>query len=522
MSEFEPVPHPPAMAPAPALQGRLPPISLLFLLIGTVRQLLIPLVASAVAAPGIFSLWFLVLGVPAVMAALVRLWTFSYTLQGDELEINQGLFTRTERNIPLHRIQNLDLVENPLHRYFGVAEVRLETASGGKPEAVIRVLTQAQIKALRQHLDAARSTNPEHASTLETGAAEPAPPPPLLTQTPRELAILGLLSNRGMLVVAAALGLLQQTGVFDNPERFEAIGAQLPGFLEGFDPSSFSLVDLGLFAALATVVFIVLTRLLSVVWVLLTLFNFTLRHRGDDFSTSYGLFTRVTATLPRRRLQLLSLFRPFLARPWELASVKVETAGGGGSNERQGPGAARLWLAPLVAEGKAQALVREAMSGIEPESVEWRPLAPRAAARVTRRNAMATFVLGLAVTALVESLWGLLFLPLVALVGWVSLRSVRRSAWGFAHGVNGDRRAIFFRSGPFDQRESLVPLGKIQCVSLQQSPFDRRWGMATLRVDTAGASAGGHRVEVPYLDADMARGLARELADAAAETTFLW
>ncbi|MEM1181389.1 MAG: PH domain-containing protein, partial [Acidobacteriota bacterium] len=112
-------------AGGPTLHGRLPPISLFFLLLGTVRQLVIPLVASAVAAPGVFSTWIFLLIVPAVLASLVRLWTFSFTLEGDELEIRHGLFTRTERNIPLQRIQNLDLVENPLHRFFGVAEVRL-------------------------------------------------------------------------------------------------------------------------------------------------------------------------------------------------------------------------------------------------------------------------------------------------------------------------------------------------------------------------------------------------------------
>ncbi|MEO1370456.1 MAG: PH domain-containing protein, partial [Acidobacteriota bacterium] len=166
-------------------------------------------------------------------------------------------------------------------------------------------------------------------------------------------------------------------------------------------------------------------------------------------------------------------------------------------------------------------LVREAMPGIEPDTVDWRPLDPRAPKRVARRNVLLTFLVGLAVTFFSPG-WGWVFLPLVALAGWIGLRSVRRCAWGFDRGPDGERRAIFFRSGPFDQRESLVPLGKIQCVSLTQTPFDRRWRMATLRVDTAGASAGGHRVEVPYLELGLARELADDLAAGAADTTFLW
>ncbi|MEM1179961.1 MAG: PH domain-containing protein, partial [Acidobacteriota bacterium] len=355
--------------------------------------------------------------------------------------------------------------------------------------------------------------------------------PPLLQQSPKDLAILGLLSNRGLLVVAAAAGVLQQTGFFDDPRRYAWLGTWLPdvlpdvlpNLLETFDPTaaSFDLARAAIFGAVAVAGFVVFTRLLSVGWVLMTLFGFTLRRRGKDFSTAYGLFTRVTATLPLRRLQLLHVERPFLARRWGFHSVRVETAGGGASNDRQGPGAARLWLAPLVASELAGDLVREAMPGIDPAGVDWRPLAPRAAGRVARRNAVLTVLIGLAV-ALVSPLWSLLFLPLAGLAAWIGRRSVRRSAWGFDSGLDGDRRAIFFRSGSFDQQESLVPIGKIQCVALAQTPFDRRWRMATLRVDTAGASAAGHRVEIPYLDVEIARGLADELADGVAETTFLW
>ncbi|MEO1086390.1 MAG: PH domain-containing protein, partial [Acidobacteriota bacterium] len=278
----------------PTLHGRLPPVSLLFLILGTVRQLIIPLVASAVAAPGVFSIWLFVLVVPAVLAALVRLWTFNYTLEGDELQIRQGFLTRTERNIPLQRIQNLDLVENLLHRYFGVAEVRLETASGGKPEAVIKVLTHGQISALRHYLDLSRDGGaapaaqvdgaaPAESSTAADGAAAAAraQKPPLLTQSPKDLAILGLLSNRGMLVVAAAAGLLQQTGIFDDPTRYAWFGSWLPQVLpevlpdgvNGFDPTAWT-IGLGrviLLSLFAIVAFLVATRLLSVAWMLFTL-----------------------------------------------------------------------------------------------------------------------------------------------------------------------------------------------------------------------------------------------------------
>ena len=59
---------------------------------------------------------------------------------------------------------------------------------------------------------------------------------------------------------------------------------------------------------------------------------------------------------------------------------------------------------------------------------------------------------------------------------------------------------MLFRSGVFARATSAVKFEKIQSVSLSESFFDRRWSMATLQVDTAGAGPAGHRISVPYLE----------------------
>ena len=58
--------------------------------------------------------------------------------------------------MPVDRIQNVDLVQNPLHRMLRVAEVRVETASGTEPEATLRVLSMADVAKLRSEIFARR------------------------------------------------------------------------------------------------------------------------------------------------------------------------------------------------------------------------------------------------------------------------------------------------------------------------------------------------------------------------------
>jgi hypothetical protein len=46
--------------------------------------------------------------------------------------------------------------------------------------------------------------------------------------------------------------------------------------------------------------------------------------------------------------------------------------------------------------------------------------------------------------------------------------------------------------------------------------------MASVRVDTAGAGDGSHRVDIPYLPVEKAAELFGELGTAAARTAFRW
>ena len=75
---------------------------------------------------------------------------------------------------------------------------------------------------------------------------------------------------------------------------------------------------------------------------------------------------------------------------------------------------------------------------------------------------------------------------------------------------------LCFRSGMVTRQVTLVRTGRIQVVSLERSPFDRRWGMAGVRVDTAGAASRGHRVTIRCLASGVAESLYARLRHAAA------
>ena len=114
---------------------RLHPLSVVFGMSGAIRALILPGLAVVILARGEESdIWLMVLFGPAVVYAVVRYLTVRYELHENEIVIRQGLFFRSVRHIPYHRIQNLKLVQNVFHRVLGDVEPRIEPAGGAAAE----------------------------------------------------------------------------------------------------------------------------------------------------------------------------------------------------------------------------------------------------------------------------------------------------------------------------------------------------------------------------------------------------
>jgi putative membrane protein len=70
--------------------------------------------------------------------AIVQLYRFTLTRQGDEMRTMRGLLTRVHGTIPLSRVQLVTVRQAPLMRLFGRVEVRVQTAGGDKDASPAR------------------------------------------------------------------------------------------------------------------------------------------------------------------------------------------------------------------------------------------------------------------------------------------------------------------------------------------------------------------------------------------------
>lgn len=488
---------------------KLHPISWIFVAIHHIKQFVFAVIAAVIVGSnrdaGLW--WPLWVVVPLVAAAIWHQWVFRYGFSGRGLVIHEGLFFRTVRTVDYERIENVDTQRTLLHRLFGVAEVRVETSRGGKPEALIRVLSVADVAAMRERIFARRGAGGTAAGDADSHAAPEQET--LLELPPGELVRYGLIDNRGMLVVAAVLGVLAQSGYFDNmqergpPPWLRALPWESLAALLALHP-----VALPLFVLAAL---IVTTRVLSVILALVKLYGFRLTRTGEDLHTRYGLLTRMSLTLRRRRIQAAHQTATLLHRLFKRVSLRVDLAGGAGPGSgEESPGQRpqrELWLAPLCAPEDAARLVRAALPQVRLDGLEWHALAPHARRRIFRAlTAMWLVAAPVPAVSVLDGWWPLavVLAPLPLFFAHATLY-VRHTGWAL------HEEFFALKRGWLTRRLSVTPRNRIQSVRLSASPFDRRHGMASIEVDNAGAAAVSHRLVLRYLPRDDAERLAHAL-----------
>jgi putative membrane protein len=264
---------------------------------------------------------------------------------------------------------------------------------------------------------------------------------------------------------------------------------------------------------LAFAAFVLVIRVLSMCWSLIRLWGFRLDRRGDDLSAGFGLFTRVMATIPIRRIQTVTVRESPLHRLFDTASIRVDSAG---SDVGEGGAGKRESLAPIIRRVDLAHVLAEVLPDVDIAHAAWSPVDPGGFRRALKVSLAFAVFFTMPFTLMLEW-WSLAWFGM--LVIWAVVHSklyVSHLRWAI-----GDQ-AVLFRSGYLWRELTVARFNKIQAVTLSESPFDRRARMASVRVDTAGAGDASHRVDIPYLARRVADELYCRLAGEAARTAFRW
>jgi len=502
-------------------ERRLHPASLIFRIARHARGLLLPAAAVYFFSRGeAWQVWAAVAFVPIVLLDVFRYLTLRWRYEADELVVKEGWIFRTERHVPYARIQNVDLKQNVLHRAFSVAEVTIETAGGMEAEVSLAVVSLASYEELRERAFTGRaSARPAQGTARAPGAGDVAapalsgspsvssPPEPILELSALDILLLGIHPGRGLALLAIAWGFAAEFGFLEDISESAERATTGPTANDAWMTTGAVFVTFALIAGIV---------LLSLAASFVEFWNYRLESDGDAFRVRRGLLTREVQTIPRGRIQVVSVERPWFLALLGRARVEVRTAGGVSAGGR-GRGSSGRHFAPIVSADRVPELLARIRPGLDVGAASWRPLG-RTAPRRFVISALIS-VLPFAALAVVFFEWygaGIaLVLTVLAVIS--ALRRARHAA--FARETWG----LCVREGAFTIQEHATFTDKIQSIALLESPFDRRHRHATLRIDTAGALArSGVDVAIHYMPRGEAEALREELVGAAARARFRW
>lgn len=106
----------------------------------------VPLVFGSLVLAALENGWFLVLtvaiflglcciGLIAILAMHLRYDTMWYVFSDRSMRLRRGIWVIRESTITFENIQNVKVMQGPLQRWFGIADVVVETAGGGGSHA---------------------------------------------------------------------------------------------------------------------------------------------------------------------------------------------------------------------------------------------------------------------------------------------------------------------------------------------------------------------------------------------------
>lgn len=508
-------PQPPPIPAPPAQEHRLHPWSWLFVALQYLKQFILPLLLLLFARRGdsqaLWPLW----GLAGLV--LVSLWqyaTYRYRLLPDHIEIRSGLVARKLRQIAYARIHNVALHQTLLHRLFNVAEVRLESAGGITPEAQMRVLCMDRALALEQLVRArgqvvdAAIRPADHPAPVIAHATQP-----LLTLSTAEIIRHGLISNRGLVVVAAILAAL---GSFfdDLLESFsEPLTRSARAALNGLDAHHLTLdwVDFSLMGLALLLLMLALLRLLSVALSLLQYHGFVLGETGRRLTVSRGLLSKIRNSIPKRRIQAWQLQETWLHRRFNRRTLSVETAAGAAAQQQErGINA----LVPIATPATCDALVNHWLPDAHWPPVQWQKLHRLAWLRRWLHTWLWLLPLSLLAVWRLGS-WGTLVLLWLLPSAWLTWQAARHAGWSLSGGL------VATRQGWWSKQWRFVEVEKLQNLRLSASPLDRLFGMRSLLLDTAGSTPFS-RLSITCLPAAEAEQLLQTLARQLAHSPLRW
>ena len=186
--------------------------------------------------------------------------------------------------------------------------------------------------------------------------------------------------------------------------------------------------------------------------------------------------------------------------------------------EQQGQGDQRALkeLAPIAPPEACDALIQHLLPQAQWPRQQWTSLPGKTWWRLFLPSALFFVLLALALFGWSQNAWTLL--PLL----WLPWSAFAARQHAHRAGYAVDETMVMIRGGWWSRWWRFAEIDKLQALRLSRSPLDRRFGTASLWLDTAGAANFVAPLQIRFLPEAEARALYQQLGTAIARRKLKW
>lgn len=444
-----------------------------------VRALFIPL-ALFIVKSNKTAIFFTAMGLAGVLV-LSLIYAYFYYLkftfylnpEKQEFVIDKGVFGRKHLNIPVEKIQQVNINQGFLQKLIGVYSLQIDTAGTDSKEVNIKAISGEIAYALKEHLlngNATANLSPD--TTPIAAVAIETPETPLVTIGTGTLLKVGLTSNYGQSIVLL-LGF--SYAVFHNIKELLKAFDNDRGQLEEFFKSGITLISVGiLFAGI-----IIILLATNVIRTFIKYFDFQLSKHQKSLLISSGLIAKKNTLLHPSRVQITTYSQNYFQKKIGLFNMILKQAHAGHQPSENEMKNNNMEVPGCNAHEKEE-IMRMILKRL-PE--QGRTFLPNF--RFLNLPIFFTVVIPLMIYAFVYNLvpeirpfYGIAVVYFVVAVSMIYISYTK-------HRITVSENFIIKQSGVWDISQEIIEPHKIQSISTSQYPWHRKLDIGHVTLHTA-------------------------------------
>lgn len=404
---------------------------------------------------------------------------FTFEVRGDELLVSKGVVAQERLTIPLDRVQSVSIDQGFFHRLIGLVSASVDTAGSSAAEFEIDAIDRQLAEALQRLVAGHRRSSPTAGldPVGEGGGGQPipaaAPDRVLIKRNLGDLVRIGI-SGWPWAGLVALAPLFAMAGDLQNYLPWDSLEDQR--VVEDNLPSEFGPRLVGAVLALAIVGILLITFLggaLQIVREVVTNWDLTLTKTTTGLRRTAGLFSKTSKASTVNRIQAIQTDQTPVQRILGIRKLTLPTIGEGDLAIPGATGSEVEIVRAIVFDGKGT--VSDGKNTAPPYDRK----ISRLAVFLAVRNRF--LVAGLLTIALFSPFgWWVLLIPLSIPLEWlVARRRWRLRRWSLSSWRIAESYEFV------NKHTAELDLIKTQTVSVSRSFFERRRGLATVRIETA-------------------------------------